>query len=32
MPKYPKTGLPLLEAIIWLIIPKPGKIRIYTSG
>lgn len=31
-PSWPKTGLPEKTETIWLIIPKPGIIRIYTSG
>jgi len=32
MPKYPKIGLRENVATIWLIIPNPGRIRMYTSG
>lgn len=32
IPRYPNTGLPEKADTIWLTIPKPGIIRIYTSG
>ena len=32
IPKYPNTGLPAYVETIWLTIPNPGKIKIYTSG
>ena len=32
IPKYPKIGFLDALTTMWLIIPKPGKIRIYTSG
>src|SRR6185437_6944071 len=32
MPRYPNTGFFENVATIWLIMPKPGTIRMYTSG
>src|SRR6201994_1573362 len=32
MPRYPNTGFFEKVETIWLIMPKPGKIRMYTSG
>ena len=32
IPKYPKTGFLENVETIWLIIPKPGRINMYTSG
>ena len=33
MPKWPNAAIfPVFKMIIWEIKPKPGKIRIYTSG
>jgi hypothetical protein len=32
IPKYPKTSFLEKYETIWLIIPKAGRIKIYTSG
>jgi hypothetical protein len=32
IPRYPKTGFLEYVEMTWLIIPKPGRIRMYTSG
>src|ERR1700760_4670030 len=32
MPRYPNTGFFEKVETIWLIMPKPGRIRMYTSG
>ena len=32
MPMNPKMGFPEKVDTIWLMMPKPGKIKMYTSG